>query len=145
MGTWHETMMRSSDSFRECHEGRGGSGCPCNIMDLLVKKTEMINDYISISNQGDNHYWSLYDSTNGLEIGKNYTVVINNTVHSVACTDSDGKPVLVNDSINIRYNTELERYLIDYYPQENIGSNPTVNFEVYEVEYVKIPAECLPE
>lgn len=140
-------MMLSSDSFKKCHDDRGGVECPCNIMNLLMKKTEMVNDYISISNQGGGHYWSTPNYENGFEDGKKYQVIINDeTFSGVAVAEGNTNKLVTNDNkLDIKYNTLTELYVINYYPTEDIGSNPTVNFEVHEVEYVKIPAECLPE
>lgn len=147
MKTWHEIMMDSSPSFKQCHDDRGGSGCPCNIIDLLMHKTEVINDYISITNQGGGHYWSTPNYEIGFEAGKNYQVIINDEEFS-GSTVVDGNTVKLqtnDEKLDIKYNTLTGLYVINYYPVEDIGSNPTVNFEVYEVTYNKIPKECLPE
>lgn len=113
--------------------------------DIGSTKTERINDYISISNQGNNQYWCVYDNENGLEVGKNYLVIINDEPHELLCELVGGKPALVNGSIDIKYNEAYGRYVINYYPGENLGSNLTVNFEVHEVTNTVIPEKFIPD
>lgn len=126
MGTWHEDMMRSSDSFRECHENRGGSE-PVPVV--------IVDDYISVTNQGGNNYWSVYsDPEKTFEVGKTYLVTIeNNTVKTKAVQGAEHVE-LRNELFLIKYNANNNRFLIDYYAKENIGSNPTVYFKIEETK-----------
>lgn len=137
MATWHETMMLSSDSFRECHEnGKYGNG------EETPKDIELVNDYISITNQGGGHYWSTPAYDNGFEVGKEYKIILNDEEFT-GSTVADGNVVKLNTSdekLDMKYNTASGMYVINYYPTEDIGSNPTVNFEVWEVTGEEKPA-----
>lgn len=117
MGNWHETMMRSSASFRECHENGGmgnesgsgaGSGCECperiSYHDLLdkpfggVRVKELVNDYVSITKQpadSKGHiYWWLVCGGEALEVGKHYEIIFNDERYVLECQEIDGKPTL---------------------------------------------------
>lgn len=129
MGTWHEDMMRSSDSFRECHENRGRSEPVENIV---------VEDYISITHQSNNYYWCVYSFNANLTVGKSYHVSLNDVEYSTVCILDEQKPTLWYESddcsINIKFNTTNSKFIIDYYPKENIGSNPTVYLKIAETE-----------
>ena len=131
MKTWHETMMLSSDSFRECHENRGtGTGT------TEPTPAPLVNDYISITNQGSGQYWSMYDTDKGIEEGKTYHVIINKNDYVLECVMGSTHPELQGNGLDLKYNKSLERYLITFYPSEyDIGSNPTVYFKIEEVKY----------
>lgn len=121
MGKWHDDMMLSSRSFRECHE------------DKITEKI-IVDDYISITNQGYNNYFSSPEYANGFEVSKKYKVIINdNEFIGVAYGLEENMIGLNITGHSIRYNTLSERYVINYYPEEDIGSNPTVNFKVIEI------------
>lgn len=141
MATWHETMMLSSKSFRECHEdGKYGE-------DSEFPK-ELVSDYISISKQSSgstaSHYWSVYPHENGFEEGKSYKIVINDEVYEgtvdkivdgiaeINCYSSE-----TGEGLLIKYNYNNGNYLITYYNKTLQDSNPTVNFEVWELEPVE--------
>lgn len=135
MEKWHDIMMRSSKSFRECHEnGKYGED---------NTKTEMVNDYISITRQSGGstapHYWGIYPSEKGLEVGKKYQVIINDELYESVAIEYEGMPAVVeydydkNAGLILKYNTNNGNYLINYYNEEMTDSNPTVNFEVYEM------------
>lgn len=150
MSTWHETMMKSSDSFRECHEERksGWDG-------FIKEPVELVNDYPSMTKQNDSnnnpHFWSIYYADYPIELGRNYKVVINDEVFNVKCETYMDMPALVdwenNLGIIIRFNKNVGSLLISYYPADidEMGSNITTNFELWEMSYDKIPLELLPD
>lgn len=109
------------------------------------KKVEklLVNDKISVTKQSMYHgtgYYGTYTSSEKLEIGKLYHIIINEENFETLCIDRGGKPTLYQQfygyGIIIEYDEELNSYLISYYSydMQKDGDNPTVNFELYEVK-----------
>lgn len=95
--------------------------------------TELVNTQILMSNQED-FYICNYESAKGFEAGKTYKVIINDE-EFLGSTSANGNIIelATGEGLDIKYNTASGMYVINYYPVDDIGSNPTVNFEVYEM------------